>query len=179
MRRDVDEDEDEGQHGRRNGDEEDRAPPERLQKGTGDDRADNRATAAQARPQRDSAHACLTRSPQCRDQRERGRVGETRGHAREDPPSDEDVDRRSPSRDSARRQRERHAEEEHELAAIAVTERPEVEHRHRQAQGAADRDEVDLSLASIEGLADIGEGDIRHAQIEIGDDRREDQRGKR
>ena len=46
------------------------------------------------------------------------------------------------------------AEDEHQLAPVAVADRAEIEHRGGEAEGVADRDEVEGGLRRVERLAD-------------------------
>ena len=74
------------------------------------------------------------------------------------------------------RDREPHAEQQHHLAPVAVAERAEVEDRGRQPERVADGDQVERRLAGVEGLADVGQGDVGDRQVEVGDRRDQDQR---
>ena len=104
-------------------------------------------------------------------------IGHAGGDAAEEPGDEEDLDRsaRTPASE-ARRDRQRHAEDQHQLAAVAVAERAEVEHRGGEAERVADGDEVELGLAGVERLADVGQRDVGDRQVEVGDRRDEDQR---
>ena len=68
------------------------------------------------------------------------------------------------------------AEDEHELAAVAVAERTEVEHRGGKAQRVADGDEVERGLRGVERLPDVGQRDVGDRQVQVGDRRHQDQR---
>ena len=178
VRRDDGQHEDEGNDGRGHSDEEYAPPPEGFQERSGDHGADDRSTATQPRPQGNRSHARATWSPQCRDEGQRRGIGKSRGNAREDAPADEDFRRRRPRGDRTGRQRQEHAEQEQALAPVPITERPEIEHRHRQAEGASDRHQVELCLTRGERLADIGQGHIGHTEIQIGHNRGQDQSGE-
>ena len=92
--------------------------------------------------------------PERGDQRERRRVG----HAGREPAADaRDEEHRvatAPTRRAATRDRESRARGQHQLAAVAVAERAEPEHRAGEAERVADRDQVEGRLAGVEVLAD-------------------------
>ena len=156
-------------------DEEDRSPPEVLEERSGDDRADHRAATAHTGPQCDRLDACGARAPQGRDQCQGRGVGHTGGDASEDAPEDEDVRIGCPGGNETRGDGEQHAEAEHQFAAVAISEGSEVEDAHRQSQGAADGNEVELRLTGAEGTADIREGDVGDSEIDVGHERPEDE----
>ena len=136
-------------------------------------------SAAMAPPSAD--HRAIERvragpGPQGGDQREGRRVGHAGGHAAEDPGDDQDLDRRGERREEAGRDRQQHAEDEHQLAAVAVAEGAEPEDRRRQPERVADRHQVERGLRRVERLADGGQGDVRDRQVQVGDGRDQDQR---
>ena len=108
-------------------------------------------SAAIAPPSADQSAIAFVRAgagPERRDQRERGRVGHAGGEPADDARDEEHLDRRArtPARseagiDSA------HPEHEHQLAAVAVAERAELEHRRREPERVADGDEVERRSA--------------------------------
>ena len=71
-----------------------------------------------------------------------------------------------------------HAEDDHELAAVAVAERAEPEHGGGEAERVADRDEVQRRLRRVERLADVGQRDVRDREVEVRDRGDQDQRDK-
>ena len=80
--------------------------------------------------------------------------------------------------DQSGRYRQRHAEQQHELAAVAVAERAQPQHRAGQAQRVADRDQVELGLRGVKVGADGRQRDVRHRQRQVGDGRHNDQCGE-
>ena len=82
---------------------------------------------------------------------------------------EEDLVRRRPRGEQARRNRQRHAQDQHQLAPVAVAERAEVEHRRGEAQGVADRDQIERGLrrsrtpCAIEGRATFATARFRLA----------------
>jgi hypothetical protein len=76
------------------------------------------------------------------------------------------------------RDRQSHAEQQHHLAPVTITERAEVEHRCRQAERVADRDQVERRLAGVEVLADVGQGDVGDGEVEVCNRRDQDQRAE-
>ena len=68
------------------------------------------------------------------------------------------------------------AEDEHELAAVAVAQRAEPQDGRREAERVADGHEVEGRLRRVEGQPDRGQGDVGDGQVEVGDRRDEDQR---
>ena len=80
--------------------------------------------------------------PERGDQRERRRVGHARGEPAEDPRDDQHFVRRRPRREAVGRDRQHHAEDQQQLAAVAVADRAEVEDRGGEPERVADRDQV-------------------------------------
>ena len=77
-----------------------------------------------------------------------------------------------------RRDRQRHAQDEHHLAPVAVAQRAEVEHGGGEAERVADRDEVERGLPRVEGRPDDGQRDVRDGQVQIRDRRHDDEGGE-
>ena len=77
--------------------------------------------------------------------------------------------------EQAGRDRERHAEDQHQLAPVAVADRAQVEHRGREPERVADRDQVERRLAGVEGLADVGQSDVGDREVQVRDRGDEDQ----
>ena len=71
---------------------------------------------------------------------------------------------------------QRHAGDQQHLAAVSVSQGPQVEHRSGQAQRVADRDQVQLRLTGVESPPDIGQSDIRDREIEVRDRSDQDER---
>ena len=141
---------------------------ELQQQGPGDQGSQRVDGAARGRPQRDRFGAGRT-APQRRDQGETGGKRHTGGDTAEDARADQDFDRRREAGDQRGGDRQRQAEEQHHLAAVAVAERAEPEHRAGQAQRVPHRDQVELRLRGVEGRADGWQRDIRHGQRQVGD----------
>ena len=74
------------------------------------------------------------------------------------------------------RDRQRHAQQQHHLAPVAVAERAEVEDRGGEPERVADGDQVERRLAGVEGLADVRQGDVGDREVEVGDRGDQDQR---
>ena len=140
-----------------------------TQRSEGGDRA------AERRPQRDRARPGRAR-PQGRDQGQRRRVGHAGGHAADDAGDDEHLDRRREGRRDAGRDRQQDAEDEHQLAAVAVAQRAEPQDRRRQPERVADGHQVERRLGRVECLADVGQGDVGDRQVQVRDGRHEDER---
>jgi hypothetical protein len=164
-----------GDRGQRQRDQEDRAPPELLEQSARDHGAEGRNSAPDARPQRDRLRAPRSR-PERRDQRERRRERHAGGQPAEDASDEKDVVGRRPRSQHGRRNRECRAQDQHELASVAVADRSEVEHRRGEAQGIADRDQIERRLPGIELLGNRRKRDIGHGQVEVGDGRYQDER---
>ena len=141
----------------------------------GEQRAERGDRAAERRPERDRLRSRRPR-PERGDQGERGRVGHAGREAAEQPGDEEDLVGRRPGGEQAGGDRQRHAQEQHQLAAVAVAERAEVEHRGGQAERVADRDQVERRLRGVERLADVGQGDVGDRQVEVRDRGDQDQR---
>ena len=172
-------DEEEGQHERHRGErqrqQEDRPPPEVLQEQAREQRAERGDRAAEPRPERDRRRSPRP-GPQRRDQGERGRVGHAGREASQEAGHEEDFVARRPGGEAGRGDRERRAEEQHQLAPVAVAERAEVEHRRGETERVADCDQVERGLRGVERLADRGQGDVGDSQVQVGDRRDQDQR---
>ena len=69
-------------------------------------------------------------------------------------------------------------EDQHQLAPVAIADRAEVEHRGGEAQGVADRDQIERRLARVELLGDRRQGDVRNREVQVRNRRDEDQRGE-
>jgi hypothetical protein len=169
----------EGDDGERQGDEEHRAPPPALASNSArEQRAESGDGAADRRPERDRLGATGAR-PQRRDERQRGRVGHARPRG---PPRmraatsismlGAQAAMRQAGTDSAT------PSEQHQLAAVAVAERTQPEHRRGQPERVADRHHVELGLRRVEGLADVGQGHVGHRERQVGDRGDEDQRAE-
>ena len=79
-------------------------------------------------------------------------------------------------REQTGRHRQHHAQDQQQLAAVAVAEGAEVQHRCRQPQRVADRDQVERGLRRVERLADRRQRDVRDRQVQVRDARDQDQR---
>ena len=176
---DVAGDEEDGHHqgkaDERQGHEEDRAPPEVLEESSGDQRPERRDAAADRRPERNGAGPPRPR-PECRDQRERSRVGHAGREPADEARDEENLVGRRVRGQQARGDGEEHSEHEQELAPVAVADRPQPENGRREPERIADRDQVERRLGRVEGRADRRQGDVGHREIEVGDRRDEDQR---
>src|SRR4029079_6646665 len=107
---------------------EDGTPPVVLEQNPGAQRSEGGAPSGGGRPERDRLRTRRS-GPQSRDQRERRRVGHSRSQATEDAGPEQHVDRRRPGSEAIRRDGQDHAEDEQQLAPVAVADRAEVEHR--------------------------------------------------
>ena len=178
---DVARDEEEGQHERHRGErqrqQEDRPPPEVLQEQAGEQRAERGDGAAEPRPERDRLRSPRP-GPERGDQGERGRVGHACSEASQEAGDEEDFVARRPGGEAGRGDRERRAEEQHQLAPVAVAESAEVEHRRGETERVADCDQVERRLRGVERLADRGQGDVGDSQVQVGDRRDQDQRNE-
>ena len=159
----------------REGHEKDRAPPEVLQEGPGDQRPERSDAAADRRPERDGAGSPRP-CPEGRDQGERGRVGHAGREPADEPCDEEDLVGGRIRRQQARGDREEHSEHEQKLAPVAVADRPQPEDGRRKPQRIADRDQVERRLGRVERRADRRQGDVGDREVEVGDRRNEDQR---
>ena len=162
-------------HGERQRDQEDRAPPELLEQRAGDDRPEGGDRAPDARPQRDRLRPARP-GPQGRDQRERGRVGHARREPAEQARAEEHLLGRRPRREEGGRNRNRRADDQEELASVAIADRAEIEHRGGEAERVADCDQVERGLAGVELGGDRRQGDVRHRQVQVRDRGDEDER---
>ena len=131
--------------------------------------------AAMAPPSADQRAIDRVRAGPDHDQGQRRRVGHAGRHPTDDPGDDQDLDRRRESGQQAGRDRQQHAEDEHELPPIAIPECAEPEHRRGQTERIADGNEIEGGLRRAERRADVREGDIRYRQVQVGDGRDEDQ----
>ena len=109
-----------------------------LEEGPGHERAERRDAAADRRPQRDRLRAAGAR-PQRGDQGERGRVRHPGRDAAEHPGAEQHARRRRVRRQQARRHGQHHAGDQQQLAAVAVPDGAEVEHRRGQARASSRR----------------------------------------
>ena len=146
-----------------------------LEEEAGDERPQRRDRATERRPQRDRPGPAGS-GPQRGDEGERRRIGHAGRHAADDPGDDQDLDRRGERGEETGRDRQQHAQDEHQLAAVAVTQRAEPQHRRRQTERVADGHEIERGLRGAERRADVGQGDVRHGQVQVGDRRDQDQR---
>ena len=166
-----------GDHGERQRDEEDRAPVVALEQGAGDHRAERRDRASDRRPERDRLRP-VGPGPEGGDQGEGRREGHAGRQAAEQAGDEQDLDRRREAREQRGGDRQPHAEDDHQLAAVAIAEGAEVEDGRREAERIADGDEVELRLAGVEVLADVGQGDVGDREVQVGDRGDEDQRAE-
>ena len=165
----------EGGDRQRQRDQEHRAPPETAEECSRCERPQCRHPSADGRPECNRAGARGTCCPECGDERQGGRKGHARGESTEDAGSHQHLGRRSPGGQQARRDRQPHAEKDHHLAAVPIPERAEPEHRGGQTEGEPHRHQVQGGLGRVEGLADVGECDVGHRQVQVGHTRHEDQ----
>jgi len=66
-------------------------------------------------------------------------------------------------------ERHDHSENEQQLTPVPVADRSEIQDGRGEAERESHRNEIELGLAGIERLADIGQGDEGHREIQIGD----------
>ena len=151
------------------------APVELGQQRSGSQRAKRRDRRPERRPERDRAGPRRPR-PERRDQRQRGREGHPRRDPADQPGDEQDLDRGRERGQQAGGDREPDPEDQQPLAPVAVADGAEVEHRGREPQRVADRDQVERGLAGVEGLADVGQSDVGDRQVEVGDRGDQDQR---
>ena len=90
--------------------------------------------------------------------------------------SDEDLDRGGRGRDDAGRDRQQDAQDQHQLAAVAVAQGAEPQDGGGQTERVADGHQVQRRLRRIERLADVGQRDVRDGQVQVGDRGDEDER---
>ena len=159
---------------KRQGDEEDRAPPEVLQQPAGDQRTQRRDGSAEGGPQGDRLGPPGP-GPQSGDQSQRGRVGHAGREPAEDPGHHQHVVGPGVGGEQAGGHRQQGAEHHQQLAAVPVTDGSQVEHGRGQAQRVADRDQVEAGLGGVERVADRRQGDVGHRQVEVGDPGHQDQ----
>ena len=108
-------------------------------------------------------------------ERERGRIGHPGGQPSRDACDEEHlVGGREPGEERGR-DRQPHPEHDHQLAAVAVAQRAEPEHRRREPERVPHGDEVERRLRGVERLADVRQRDVRDRQVEVGDPRDDDQ----
>ena len=69
--------------------------------------------------------------------------------------------------EQAGRDRERHAEQQHQLAPVAVAEGAEVEHRGGEAERVADGDEVERRLPALNALPMSGSATLATARLRL------------
>jgi hypothetical protein len=150
-------------------------PVELREQGAREQRSERGDRASEARPQRDRFRASGTR-PERRDQGKRRRVGHTGGQTADEPRDEEDLDGRSEGGEQGGGNRQGSAENEHELAPVAVTQRSEVEHRRCQSERVAHGNQVELGLSRVERLADVRQRHIGHSQVQVRDRGDKDER---
>ena len=114
--------------------------------------------------------------PQRGYQRERRRVGHARRQPAEHARAEQHADRGRPRGEAVGRDREAHAEDQQQLAPVAVADRAEVQDRRGEAERVADRDEVQRHLRGVEFPADLGQRDVGDREAEVGDGGDRDQR---
>ena len=166
---------DEGHDGQGQREEEDRPPPEVLEQQTGEQRTEGGDRATQRRPERDRLGACRPR-PERRDQREGRRVRHAGREPAEESGDEQDPVGRGVRGEQARRDRERRADDQHELAPVPVPQRTEVEHRCGEAERIAHGDQVQGRLRRVERRADRRQRDVGDGQVQVRDRRDQDQR---
>ncbi len=175
MCRDEGDRQQEGEDRERERHEEHRAPVEVLEQRARHEGPERGDAAAECRPERDRLRPGRA-GPERRDQREGGGVGHPGGQPSGDARDEEHLVGGSEPGEQGGRDRQSHAEHDHQLAAVAITERAEPEHRRREAERVPHGDQVERRLRGVERLADIGQCDVRDRQIEVGDPRDDDQR---
>ena len=136
---------------------------------------ERRDRAAERRPERDRLGPRRTR-PERRDQRQGRRVRHARGEPTEHSGDEQDGVRWRVRGEEAGRDRERRAEDQHQLPSVPVADRTEVEHRCREPERVPDRDQVQCRLRRVERRPDRGERDVRDRQVQVRDRGHEDQR---
>ena len=166
-----------GEPGERQGEQERGPPREVLEQDAGEQGAERRERSARGGPERDRLRSRRTRPERC-DQRQGGRIGHARRKTADDPRPEEHADRGSEGRDEVGRDRQGHPHEQDPLAAVAIADRAEVENGAGEPEGVGDCDQVEIGLRSIEMLADVGQGDVRNRQTQIGDGGDGNQGGK-
>ena len=159
----------------RQGDDEDRAPLEVLEQEARHQGSECRDRPTEGRPQGDRPGPGRP-GPQGGDQGEGRRVGHAGGDAADDPGEDEDLDRGRRGRDDAGRDRQQDAQDQHQLAPVAVAQGAEPQDGGGQTQRVADGHQVQRRLRRIERLADVGQRDVRDGQVQVGDRGHEDER---
>jgi hypothetical protein len=156
-------------------DQEDGAPVEFGEQRARQKRAERGDGATEGGPQRD--RLCARRSrPQRRDEGERRREGHAGREPADEAREEQHLDRRREGGDQGRRDRQRRAEDEHQLAPVAVTQRAEVEHGRGETERVTDGNQVELRLPGVERLADVRQRDVGHGQVQVRDRRDEDER---
>ena len=129
---------------------------------------EHRDTAAQCRPHGDRVRPCRT-GPQCRDERQRRRIGHAGGQAADDPCPEEHRVAGREAGDERGRDGDEHPQHDHALAAVPVAQRPEPEDRRGEAERVAHGDQIERRLGRIERRADRRQGDVGHRQIQVRD----------
>ena len=162
--------------GERQRHEEDRAPLESLEQEPGHERAQRGDGAAEGGPERDRVRPPGPRSPERRDQGERGRVGHARGHATSDASRNQHLDRRRERSDEAGRDRQTDTEQQQHLSAVSVSNGPEPQDGGGEPERVADGHEVQLRLGCVEREADRRECDVGDRQVQVRDRGHDDQR---
>jgi hypothetical protein len=156
-------------------DDEDRAPVEACEERAREERAERGDRAPERRPKRNGLRAARAR-PERRDQGERRRVGHPRREPADQTRDEEHFDRGSEGGEQRHRDRQRRAQDQHQLASVAVAEGAEVEHRRGEPQRIPDGDQIERRLAGVERLADVRQCDVGDGQVEIGNGRNQDER---
>jgi hypothetical protein len=150
-------------------------PPEELEQGTGRHRADHGRHRARTGPQSDRTGPPRPRGPQCRDQREGRGVRHPCGDPGHHATDDQRTDAGREGRCEADEDRQPQTEHQNLLAPVPVRDGTEVQHRHRQAEGAAQGHEVEAGLTGTERVPDLGQCDVCGREIDIAHKRRQDQ----
>ena len=114
--------------------------------------------------------------PQRGDQREGRRVGHAGREAADDAGAMSTSIVGANDGNQARRNGEADAQQQQQLAAVPIAERPEPQDRGGQAQRVADSHQVERRLRGVERRADRRQRDVGDRQVQVGDGRHEDQR---
>ena len=165
----------EGEDVEREGDEVDGAPPVVLEHPPADEGADCSDAAADAGPQGDCLHLGAATEKRA-DERQGGREEERGGQPAQEPAQREELGARRPSSHHRGRDGEDATEDEHELAAVAVADRTQIQDRRCEAEREGIGDVRELVLAGPEVAADGWQGDAGDSEIDIRDDGAGDER---
>ena len=114
--------------------------------------------------------------PERCDQRQRRRIRHPRCQAAAHARDEQHLVGRRERGEQRHRDGEHRAEQEHELSAVAVADRAEVEDRRGEPERVADGDEVERHLAGVEVQRDVGQRDVGDREVEVRDSGDEDQR---